>query len=167
MTRALLTALCALTLSCGGAPPGGDGNTASLGFAMSITQPVADEVTEFQVAVLRRELPDNTVVQCGEVVQTCLSSREDYADQFVTLRTEDGREVRALTFPANLDGQGQNVPVSIPVGVDYAVVVEALDGDTLIGSACTLVRRILSGQNDPIDAQIVEVPQPQTCNPRL
>lgn len=167
MSRPLLAFLGALTLACGGVPGGEDETSASLGFAMSITQPVADEVTEFQVSVLRAELPDNTRVQCTEVIQTCLSSREDYSDQFVTLRGDDGREARALTFPANLDGGRQDVSVHIPVGVDYAVVVEALRGEVLIGSACTYVRRILTGQNNAIGATIVEVPSPQTCDPRL
>ncbi len=77
--------------------------------------------------------------------------------------------MKTLNFPADLSTGVQTVTATgVPVGKDYAIVVEALANDSLVGSSCTYrPEGVSSGTNSVLSANVVAISPPPTCNPRF
>jgi hypothetical protein len=148
--RPLLLALLAFTLAagCGEAPPS-DGPR--FGVELLVDKAVADQLSSFQLVVLT----NGKQRDCTEIQKTCLA-RQVKRDEAVVLNDGKGAEGRALRFPVNLSGTGttsQDVSIEVPVGRDYALIIEAISGDSppqLLGSSCNYLPEVNASRNDPV-----------------
>lgn len=161
MTRVLAAAL--LVCGCGPAEP-------TLGFDVSISA-LTQDIGSLQISILTR----GSKIDCDAVTQNCLVTQFP-ADRFVRVKDAAGTEHQALTFPLNLKPSGansaQDVSVQgIPVGKDYAVVIEALSKKSppeLAGSSCTFISEINPGLNPTAVANVIKPPTvPLACDPRI
>ena len=141
MTRLMPVLLAAGVSSCGA--PGGGGR---LGFELFLERAVPDRVGFLQVALLSK----GNSYACDQVQRKCLVDQVK-APALVPLTDPSGKQHLALLFPLALDGGGQELSVSgIPVGENFAVVVEALTKESpprLYGSYCQFVTEISAGTN--------------------
>ncbi|MFL5345174.1 MAG: hypothetical protein ACJ8AT_10290 [Hyalangium sp.] len=151
-----------LTLGCGGAP---SSNTAFFGLDLVVDKAVTDQLGAFQIVVL----PNGKQYDCTEVQKTCLRQQVKPSDPLV-LSDGKGFEGRALHFPVNLSGTGttsQDVSIEVPVGRDYALVIEALSNDApprFLGSSCNYLPEVSASQNNPVIAAPMTL-TPVDCNP--
>ncbi|HEX8821430.1 MAG TPA: hypothetical protein VF794_16000 [Archangium sp.] len=147
-TSLLLLLGTALAAGCGAAP-----STSGVPLALDvmIDRAVLDELGAFQVVVL----PDGQSRRCGELQRTCLNQHVK-PDEALVLEDSNGKEARALRFPAGLDRDGaQELAVDIPVGRDYVVIIEALSRTNpprFLGSSCNYLETVSSTRNDPLIA---------------
>lgn len=160
--RPLLTALLCLSLAgCAPEEPVGAG---SFPLEVHVSAAVAGQLGAFQVAVLK----DGSKRNCAELQSTCLAGQVP-ADALLVLSDDQGHEGRALRFPVNLEGPGQELAVDVPVGRDYALVIEALSADTpprFLGSSCNYLKEVNAGRNVPVIAAPLTLAA-QACNPTL
>lgn len=152
----------ALAAGCGQADDG-----PRLSFDLFVSRAIADQVSGFQVAMLASGQSFN----CIELQKSCLAGQVQ-SSSLVQLTDASGKQRSALLFPIALKPGTQDVVArGIPVGSDYAVVVEALSKDDppkLVGSACNYVRKIESGTNPTVFASIAAItPAPLSCDPRF
>jgi hypothetical protein len=151
-----------LALGCGGAA---SSNTAFFGLDLVVDKAVADDLDSFQIVVL----PNGKLYDCTEVQKTCLRQQVKASDPLV-LSDGKGFEGRALRFPMNLSGvgvQSQDVSIEVPVGRDYAMVIEALSKDSpprLLGSSCNYLLEVSASRNDPVIAAPMTLTSVD-CNP--
>ncbi|HSP77875.1 MAG TPA: hypothetical protein VLQ93_05075 [Myxococcaceae bacterium] len=137
------------TLACGGPPS----SEARLGLDVLLDRAVADELGAFQVVVL----PAGRTRNCIELQRTCLSQQVEPQEPLM-LRGPDGEEARVLRFPAKLEGGVQELAVDVPVGRDYAVVIEALSGGSpprFLGSSCNYLSAVNASGNEPLVAAAI------------
>lgn len=151
--RTLPLALLALTLSAGcGEPPSDSGH---FGVELLMTQAVADQISSFQLVVL----PNGRQRDCTELQKTCLRQQVKQ-DEALVLKS-DKTEGRALRFPVNLSSSStQDVSIEVPVGRDYALIIEAISGDTpprFLGSSCTYLPEVNASGNDPFLANAISL----------
>jgi hypothetical protein len=159
-------ALLALVLAsgCGGSPTSGEG---LFGIDLLVSRAVADQVSSFQIAVL----PNGRLRECTVLQERCLRDQVKL-DDLLVLRDGNGQEGRALRFPMNLSGTGtstQEVAVEVPVGRDYALIIEAISVDTppsFLGSSCNLLTQVNASRNDPVIAAPMTL-TPVACNPTI
>lgn len=162
--------LCAVALllaGCGGASEG-----ARLPLDLVMSRAIADQLSAFQIALVS----EGTSLSCEEVIKDCLGNQLS-ASRLVPTQDAAGREHRAISFPVSLTPPSsgsvntQDVQLrGIPVGKDYAVVIEALSKDSpprLVGSSCNYVPVIRAGLNDPpLTAQTIRpFATPLSCDP--
>jgi len=148
--RPLAFALLALTLAagCGEAHPY-DGPR--LGVDMLVEQALADQLSAFQLVVLT----NGRQRDCTELQKTCLNQQVKQ-DEALVLKDDKGNEGRALRFPVSLNASGtaQEVAIEVPVGRDYALIIEALSSDNppqFLGSSCNyLPQGVNATGNDPL-----------------
>jgi hypothetical protein len=165
--RVLWALLAALLGGCG---PGSD--VAPIDFELVVSPALADRISGLQVAFLKPQPSD-----CSLVQQSCVVNQVP-SDNFVGLVDDKGVSHKAVFFSLNL-GTGatptQDVKVTgIPPGKSYAVVIEALskaDPPTLVGSSCNYIAEIVVGNNPTkIAAEIVApiaAPASFNCDPRI
>ncbi|MHB8872794.1 MAG: hypothetical protein ACYC8T_03820 [Myxococcaceae bacterium] len=138
----VLAVVAAASPGCG--EGGGEGR---LGFELFLAKAVPDRVGFLQVALLTK----GKSYSCDQVQRNCLVA-QTLTSPLVKLTDQSGKEHSALLFPLELDGGSQDLSVSgIPVGQDFAAVVEALTRDSpprLYGSYCTYVSQIAAGVNE-------------------
>ncbi|MBN1204641.1 MAG: hypothetical protein JXB05_06925 [Myxococcaceae bacterium] len=159
--RTFALPLLTLTLAsgCGEAPPSDAGLFA---VELSLSQTVAEQLAAFQVVVL----PNGRQRDCEEIQKRCLREQVRQNEALV-LRDGQGAEGRALRFPANLSGSAQDVSIEVPVGRDYALVIEALSGDTpprFLGSSCNYLTEVNASRNAPVLAAPITL-TPVECDP--
>jgi hypothetical protein len=148
--RLLPFALLTLTLAtgCGEAPPY-DGPR--FGVELLVEQALADQLSSFQLVVLT----NGKQRDCTELQKTCLNQQVK-RDEALVIKDGKGAEGRALRFPVNLSGTGtstQDVSIEVPVGRDYALIIEALSSDSppqFLGSSCNFLPEVNATRNDPI-----------------
>lgn len=151
-----------LALGCGGAS---SSNTAFFGLDLVVDKAVADQLGSFQVVVL----PRGKTYDCAEVQKTCLRQQVQPNDPLV-LSDGKGFEGRALRFPVNLSGvsaTSQDVSIEVPVGRDYALVIEAVSNDApprFLGSSCNYLPEVSASQNNPVIAAPMTLTSVD-CNP--
>ncbi len=151
-----------LALGCGGAP---SSNTAFFGLDLLVDKAVSDQLGAFQIVVL----PNGKLYDCTEVQKTCLRQQVKPSDPLV-LSDGKGTEGRALRFPVDLSGTGvtsQDVSIEVPVGRDYALVIEALSKDTpprFLGSSCNYLLEVSASHNNPVIAAPMTLTSVD-CNP--
>lgn len=145
----LITVVSALAAGCGPVEP--DSSGARFGLELTVEQAVVGQLGAFQVVVL----PEGQSRDCTAIQRTCLRTQVK-ADEPLVLRDSSGRELRALRVPANVQGttiRTQGLMVEVPVGRDYALVIEALSSDVpprFLGSSCNYLREVNAGQNEPV-----------------
>ncbi|MDY7229920.1 hypothetical protein [Hyalangium rubrum] len=121
-------------------------------------QAVAGQISVFQLVVL----PDGKQRDCTALQRTCLRQQVKQAEALVLKSDKD--EGRALRFPVNLTGSGvstQDVSIEVPVGRDYALIIEAISGDTpprFLGSVCHYLPEVNASRNETV------LPAPMTLN---
>ncbi|AKQ65203.1 putative lipoprotein [Myxococcus hansupus] len=166
MNLRLLSPLLLLALpACGpDAEPAG-----RFGLALTMERAVADEVQALQVAVVTR----GSSLNCTEVQRTCLSTQAR-RDSLLVLKDSQGRESRALRFPVDLaalqSGGSLQLAVDVPVGRDYALVIEAITTGTtptFLGSSCNYLREVNAGDNPPLIAAPLTLTGGGECNPSI
>jgi len=149
--RPLPLALLTLTLAagCGEAPSHQEGPR--FGVELLVAQALADQLSAFQLVVLT----NGRQRECTELQKTCLNQQVKQAE---ALMLKDGRGVegRALRFPVSLIGTNapaQEVSIEVPVGRDYALIIEALSGDSppqFLGSSCNYLPEVNATGNQPV-----------------
>ncbi|RKH87515.1 hypothetical protein D7Y21_18855 [Corallococcus sp. AB045] len=133
-----------------------------LGLDITLSRAVASQVGAYQVAVLK----DGTKRNCTELQRTCLSSQVS-PDDLLELKDVDGNTGRTLRFASAPGGAAMGLSVDVPVGRDYALVIEALTADTptrFLGSSCNYLRVVNSGTNATLVAAPIELTA-QSCDP--
>lgn len=142
-------ALLTLTLAagCGEAPPG---EGPRFGLELLVEQALADELSGFQVVVLTHGKQRD----CTELQKTCLRQQVKQ-DEALVLKDGKGNQGRALRFPVSLSGSGnsQDVSIEVPVGRDYALIIEALSSDNppqFLGSSCNYLTEVNATGNAPV-----------------
>ncbi|CAM4441940.1 hypothetical protein HRD49_10920 [Corallococcus exiguus] len=149
----------ALLAGCG---PDATSEALPLGLDITLSRAVASQVGAYQVAVLK----DGTKRNCTELQRTCLSSQVSSSD-LLELKDADGNSGRTLRFPSAPGGAAMGLSVDVPVGRDYALVIEALTADTptrFLGSSCNYLRVVNSGTNATLVAAPIELTT-QSCDP--
>ena len=165
MRRALAASLVVLACGCGPMPEPGPG----FDFELVIQRGLLDTISAFQVALIKSD----TTLDCVAVQKRCLKDQID-PSRFVKVKDGSGKLVSAVVFPISLTpGTPNTQDVSlrdVPVGKDYAVVVEAISKETpprLAGSSCNYVKEITSGTNQTVFAKIEMLTPPASCDPRV
>ena len=164
--RPLPLALLALSLAagCGGDAPAGSGH---FGWELLVEKAVADQLSAFQVAVL----PNGKQRNCTELQKQCLRSQVKL-DELLMLHDGKGAEGRALRFPVNLSGTDsttQEVSIEVPVGRDYALVIEGVSTDNppqFLGSSCNYLPEVNANRNTPVLAAPMTL-TPVACDPTI
>jgi hypothetical protein len=148
--RTFPSALLVLTLAAGCGEESSPGE-ARFGVDLLVDRAVAADLSSFQLAVL----PDGQRRNCTEIQKLCLSQQVKVSELLI-LRNSQGSQGRVLRFPVNLTGTGvtsQDVTLEVPVGRDYALVIEGLSQDNpprLLGSSCNYLPEVNASRNDPI-----------------
>jgi hypothetical protein len=150
--RPLSLTLLALVLAAGCGEDTSSGS-AFFGVDLLVDRAVAGQLAAFQLAVL----PEGKRRDCTELQRQCLRQQVK-TDELLTLRDANGNERRALRFTVSLSGTGvtsQEVSIEVPVGRDYALVIEGLSADTpprFLGSSCNYLPVVNTTRNDPVIA---------------
>ncbi|AKF82559.1 hypothetical protein MFUL124B02_28715 [Myxococcus fulvus 124B02] len=157
--------LAALLLACGDAPSSHAGR-----FPLDVTlsRAVANEVHALQVSVLK----NGSGRSCTELQRTCLNTQVKRED-LVMLEDSRGNEGRALRFTVDMaaleNGGSQALEVDVPVGRDYALVIEAIavgSPSRFLGSSCNYLQVVNSGNNAPVLAAPLVLTE-QSCDPSI
>lgn len=155
-----------LAAGCGeGLSPG----AGRFGVDLLVDKAVASQLSAFQIAVL----PEGSKRDCTELQKQCLRQQVKTSELLV-LRDANGNERRALRFSASLTGTGvssqQEVIIEVPVGRDYALVIEGLSSDNpprFLGSSCTYMPQ---GVNATQNEAVIAAPMTLTsvdCDPTI
>ena len=157
--------LCLALLLCG---CGGAGGAVQLPFALSMSGAVADQAAGFQVEIIT----GGKSLSCADLQTTCVRTNPNVPQsQLLSLTDASGKQVKALYFPNQLSSGEQTVSVEgLSPGTDFDVVVEAVSQGSpasLLGSSCTYVPEIKSGQNPTLLAVIAPLSPPAACDPRF
>jgi hypothetical protein len=164
--RRLVPALALVVFAAGCGPA--EEPAGQLGFDLFISRATADLVASFQVSLLAK----GTSFDCVAVQKNCLVAQVN-ASALVPVTDAQGNSHTALVFPVLLKAgspRTQDVVVNgIPVGKDFAVVIEALSkggAPTLVGSSCNYVKEIAAGSNPTLIAATI-TSTPVACDPRF
>ena len=155
-----------LLLGCGGPKaPAPD-----LRFEFTLSAALKDTISALQISLVSH----GTGLDCTTVQKDCLV-KQVTAERFIHVQDATGADRKAVTFPLSLTAGSpsfQNVAVQgIPLGKDYAVVIEALSKETppsLAGSSCNYLKEITAGTNSTLIAATISPPLvPISCDPRI
>ncbi len=163
--RPSLLLVLGLTLGAGCGPSEPPLTGARFGLELTLDRAIAGQLGAFQVVVL----PNGQSRNCTELQRTCLRTQVKQ-DELLVLRDSSGRELRALRLPANVQGttiRSQELMLEVPVGRDYALVIEALSTDNpprFLGSSCNYLQEVNTGQNEPVLTAPMTLAE-GSCNP--
>ena len=154
--------LAILLCGCGGGVAG----SAQIPFGLEMSAAIADQAAGFQVEIITQ----GKSLSCASLQQTCVHGNVPES-QLLTLTDSSGKQVKAIYFPNQLSNGEQTVSIDgLSPGTDFDVVVEAVsqgDPASLLGSSCTYVPEIKSGQNPTLLAVIAPLNPPAACDPRF
>jgi hypothetical protein len=165
--RPLPLALLTLVL-CAGCGEDFSPGAGRFGVDFLVDKAVADQLASFQVAVL----PEGSTRDCTAIQTQCLREQVKTSELLV-LRDANGNERRALRFSASLSGTDvatQDVIIEVPVGRDYALIIEGLSSDSpprFLGSSCTYMP---DGVSATQNKQVIAAPMTLTsldCDPTI
>ncbi|MBU8899141.1 hypothetical protein DRW03_33785 [Corallococcus sp. H22C18031201] len=160
--RLFLSAALCLGLAACGSESLDEG--ANLGMELRVSASAASQLGAFQVVVLK----DGSRRSCADLQRTCLAGQVT-SDALLMLTNGAGHQARALRFPVNLESASQALEVDVPVGRDYALVIEALSSDSpprFLGSSCNYLREVNAGRNATLVAAPLTLAA-QDCDPTL
>jgi hypothetical protein len=147
-----------------GCGPSGEGSGFDLQLIASAG--LLDQLSGFQVALVTR----GSTLDCVAVEKTCLKSQVDPA-RFVPLKDASGKTKKALVLPLSLvAGTPSTQDLSLkelPLGKDFALVIEALNKETtprLAGSSCTYVKELTAGTNAAVLAKVATLSPQVACD---
>ncbi|WP_233595732.1 MULTISPECIES: hypothetical protein [Corallococcus] len=146
----------------GGCGPEAAPDAMPVGLEITLSRAVASQVGAYQVAVLK----DGAKRNCTELQRTCLSAQVE-SGALLELEDADGKSGRTLRFASAPGGASMELAVDVPVGRDYALVIEALSADTptrFLGSSCNYLREVNAGRNAALVAAPIELTE-QACDP--
>lgn len=162
--RPSLLVLLGFTLATGCGPSEPESSGARFGMDLLVDGAVASQLGAFQVLVL----PQGQSRNCTDLQRTCLNQQVK-PDEPLKLQG-GGQEARALRFSASLQGttvRTQEMEVEVPVGRDYALVIEALSADNpprFLGSSCNYLKEVNAGLNPQVLAAPITLTDVE-CNP--
>lgn len=162
MNRAIVVFALALA-ACGPDTPG-----PTFPIELFVSAGLNDQLSAFQVSLVK----NGSALDCVTVQKSCIKDQVDAA-RFVKLKDANGKDVQSLTFPLGLvagSPSAQDVSLrELPLGKDFALVIEALSKDVtpkLSGSSCNYIKELTAGKNPGVFAKIeLLTPQP-ACDPR-
>lgn len=127
-----------------------------------------DELSAFQISLVT----NGSALDCVTVQKNCIKDQVA-ADRFVQLKGDDGQLHPSRTFQLNLTSgapSSQDLSLTeVPLGKNFALVVEAISKDTppqLAGSSCNYIRELTSGTNAAVTARIEKLSPSAACDPR-
>jgi hypothetical protein len=161
--RATLPAL-ALGLAFAACGPG-DAREPGFDLTLATSAGLLDFISGFQVAVVTK----GSSLTCAEVQLSCLKDQVE-AVRFVRLKV-GAASVPARFFPLATDGSTQDLTLAgLPVGTDYALVIEAISREPtprLAGSGCTQVPKLVSGVNALVTVHVAQLDPFAPCDPTI
>lgn len=162
MKRAL--ALLFVLSGCGPQEPAGP----AFPIELYVSAGLNDQLSAFQVSLVR----SGSSLDCVAVQKNCIKDQVD-ATRFVKLKDAAGKEVNALTFNLSLVAgtpSTQDLTLKdLPIGKDFALVIEAISKDTmpaLAGSSCNYIKELTAGNNAAVNARIELLTPAANCDPR-
>lgn len=165
MTRALLLSCAIAFAACGPAEPVGP----TFPIELYVSAGLNDQLSAFQISLVK----SGSSLDCVTVQKTCIKDQVE-ATRFVKLKTAMGSEVNALTVPLSLTAgmpSTQDLTLKdLPLGKDFALVIEAISKDTtpkLSGSSCNYIKELTAGTNAAVNARIELLNPAAMCDPRL
>jgi hypothetical protein len=115
---------------------------ASTSFSLRLTSETAAKVSQFQVALLRRDSVD-----CGDLAASCVKGLG-----LATVPLADGAP--ALWVPYEAGQSSAALSLEVDAGT-YAVVVEALDASGLVvANACRLNIALVEGESQTVPMEL-------------
>ncbi len=141
-----------------------------LRFEFTLSAALSDTISALQISLISK----GTSLDCSTEQNDCLV-KQVTADRFIHVQDAAGVDHRSLTFPLKLTAGSpsfQDVSIQgIPLGKDYAVVIEALSKASppqLAGSSCNYLKEITPGANTKLIAATIVPPMvPIACDPRV
>jgi hypothetical protein len=134
-----------------------------------VTAGLNDQLSAFQITLVK----SGSSLDCVTVQKSCIKDQVE-ASRFVKLKTAGGSEATALTVPLSLTAgmpSTQDLTLrDLPIGKDFALVIEALSKDTtpkLSGSSCNYLKELTAGTNAAVNARIELLNPTAACDPRL
>lgn len=128
-----------------------------------------DQISAFQLSLVTQ----GSSLDCVTVQKSCIKDQVD-PSRFVKMKDANGKDLAARTFPITLTAGTPNTQdvslSSVPVGKDYALIVEALSKEPtprLAGSACNYLQTLTAGNNPAVFAKIEVLNPAAACDPRL
>lgn len=128
-----------------------------------------DDIQAFQISLVTR----GTSLDCVTVQKSCIKDQVE-ASRFVPLKDASGKTVQAISFTLEslMSGSPNTQDVSlkdVPLGKDFALVVEAVSTDAtprLAGSSCNYIKELSAGMNAAVGARIEKLDPRAACDPR-
>lgn len=161
--RALVLSLFALS-ACGPQEP----VSPAFPLELYVSAGLNDQLSAFQVSLVK----SGSSLDCVMVQKSCIKDQVD-ATRFVKLKDASGREQSSLTFTLSLTAgtpSTQDLTLKeLPVGKDFALVIEALSKDAtpaLAGSSCNYLKELTAGNNPAVNARIEVLNPIAMCDPR-
>lgn len=153
-----------LLAACG---PGHDAPAFPIELVVSAA--LRDDIQAFQLSLVT----NGSALDCVTVQKSCIKDQVDAA-RFVPLKDASGKSAPSLSFPLDtlMSGSPSTQDVSLkelPVGRDFALVVEAVSTDAtprLAGSSCNYLRELTVGNNAAVSARIEKLDPRAPCDPR-
>jgi hypothetical protein len=163
--KATLPLLCLSLLgACGPAEVG----KPQFDVTLAATAGLIDLISGFQVALVK----SGSSLDCAAVKKTCLNAQVD-ASRLVPLKSGQVTK-NALFFDLKLvAGTPSTQDLSLqdlPLGRDYALVIEALSKEPtprLAGSSCSYVKELTAGTNTAVLARVDQLTPYASCDPRI
>lgn len=162
--KRLAAALALLLCACGPEATG-----PAFPIELYVSAGLLDQISAFQLSIVSQ----GSSLDCVTVQKSCIKDQVD-ASRFVKMKDSTGKDLVARTFPISLTAgmpNTQDVSLSnVPVGKNYALIVEALSKEPtprLAGSSCNYLQSLTAGNNPAVFAKIEVLNPAAACDPRL
>lgn len=133
-----------------------------------VSAALKDDISAFQLSLVTQ----GSSLDCVTVQKSCIKDQVA-STRFVALKDASGKSVQAVRFDLStlMAGSPSSQDVSLkelPVGKDFALVVEAISTDStprLAGSSCSYIRELTAGDNAAVTARIEKLDPRAACDP--
>ncbi|MGV3621567.1 MAG: hypothetical protein ACO1OB_12155 [Archangium sp.] len=135
-----------------------------------VSAALRDDISAFQLSLVT----NGSSLDCVTVQKSCIKDQVA-STRFVALKDASGKSVQAVSFDlaSLMAGSPSTQDVSLkelPVGKDFALIVEAVSTDStprLAGSSCSYIRELTAGNNAMVSARIEKLDPRAACDPRF
>jgi|GEM_PF-1144713 len=137
---------------------------AAFEFGVTVSGAIADQASQFQVALIA----NGSKYDCANLQRTCLNANGVPDSDFVRLTNSSGQQQKILVVPNTLADGGTSDDLTLEnlsPGKDFALLVQAVDSDQLLGSGCKYLPEIRSGTNEPALIRVTGVDAGTVCDP--